>query len=66
MTAQLLLERTIKLRTNRVHASVAGAGVHNERCSQLIMVWVFLRCYFSYDAMDGGGGRAAPSEGSVP
>lgn len=66
MTAQLLLERTIKLRTNRVHASVAGAGVHNEQCSQLIMVWVFLNYYFSYDAMDGGGGSVAPSEGNVP
>lgn len=30
VTAQLLLERTIKLRTTGVHASVAGAAVQNE------------------------------------
>lgn len=64
MTAQLLLERTIKLRTNEF--------THLPQEPVYITVFIakyvlgFFNHYFSYDAMDGGGGRAAPSQGEAP
>lgn len=61
MTAQLLLERTIKLRTNEF--------THLLREPVYIMVFIakyvlgFFNYYFSYDAMDGGGGLCRPLAG---